>query len=66
MNRITFTTEGRTFSAEVPAEDLNVAQVFAQLVTPVLLAAGFREGSIEKYLNVPDEAILDQYDASDD
>lgn len=39
------------YTVEIPDKDLTVASMFDYLIIPVLLASGYAEESIEKYLN---------------
>lgn len=42
---------GRTVVVAVPQDDLSIEEVFAVLVTPVLLALGYGESSIDKVVD---------------
>lgn len=59
--KLSLTHYGQTLSAEVEHDDPHMLEVLYKLIIPVLLAAGFDRGTIEKFIadvEPPKEANL--------
>ena len=52
MRKITLEDEYGTYSVETTQDPVTIDQIFEGLIIPVLLAAGFGEGTINDYLDV--------------
>ena len=61
MSKITLENQYGEYSVSTKKEDLHIAEMFDDLVIPVLLAAGYHQGSIDEYLN-PDLGGADEHD----
>jgi hypothetical protein len=48
---IAFWNENGNYSVEVREAEQNIADVFEYLIIPVLLAAGYKQESIDNYLD---------------